>query len=489
MKAGRITRDKALELVECLFLKIQEVGAALEWPPTFTAKSGSGIFYTANICGTTPEGRDASNDLSCVMMEALANIRTNQPPIAVRYHRNMSPDVVERAIDLERVGMGHPSWFNEDLLEKWALIRGWSPEDAKRSEVGGCVSNVIKGTPQGITGNTGIGALICPMILNEVLLQSDMTKTKDPRDMQSADELLDACSERITFYSKLGIVCWNIAEQIAMEYFPDPLNSLLLDEPLERGIDAKKVQRGYDTLPHTYPLGEVSVANSLAAIQKLVFDDKKYTMEGLLNVLSANWEGYEEMRQDFLNAPKFGNDDDVADEWAVKVKTRVNETTRQFKDAWGYPMIIDGSTAAGYQMAGLPCGASPDGRRAAEFLPDGSRSPAAGSDTKGPTAVLNSVGKIPFMHTELFNQRIMPVFLEGENKKLFAQYLREWYEKGTIPHIQFNVVDSKVLHEAQEHPEDYTNLQVRVAGYSAFWIDLPKETQDSIIARSEQSFS
>ena len=134
------------------------------------------------------------------------------------------------------------------------------------------------------------------------------------------------------------------------------------------------------------------------------------------------------------------------------------------------------------------CGASPDGRQAGGYLADGSISPTAGVDKSGPTATLNSVGKIPFMHTQLFNQRFMPVLLEGENKKLFAEYLREWHGKGTIPHIQFNIVDTRVLREAQECPEGYTDLQVRVAGYSAFFVDLPQETQDSIIARTEQSF-
>jgi pyruvate-formate lyase len=233
--------------------------------------------------------------------------------------------------------------------------------------------------------------------------------------------------------------------------------------------------------------GGINVVDSLAAIQKLVFDDKKYTMDELLKALKTNWAGCEEMRQAFLNAPKYGNDDDFADEWAFKTLTRIVDTTKQVKDAWGYSLTYDGSTAAAYQVAGLTCGASPDGRMASSPLDDGSLSPMTGADRNGPTAVLNSVGKLPFMHSQLLNQRFMPQFLEGENKQLFAQYIREWYEKGTIPHIQFNVVDSAVLRKAQEHPEQYNNLQVRVAGYSAFWIDLAKETQDSIIARTEQS--
>jgi pyruvate-formate lyase len=235
-------------------------------------------------------------------------------------------------------------------------------------------------------------------------------------------------------------------------------------------------------------LGGINLADSLSAIQKLIFDDGKYTMDQLIEALGANWEGHKAMRQDFLNAPKYGNDDDYADAWAVKTLTKVHDgTLNQVKDAWGYTVTIDGSTAAGFQSVGLGCGPTPDGRLGGTPLSDGTLSPMCGSDKNGPTAVLNSVGKIPYMHSQLLNQRFLPQFLEGENKKLFAAYLEEWHAKGTIPHIQFNVVDGQVLRDAQEHPEKYTDLQVRVAGYSAFWIDLARETQDSIIARTEQS--
>ena len=492
MRADRITREKALELVECLFLKIQDLGSPPEWPVVFTATSGFDVTFTPNICGSDDAGHDASNDLSCLIMEALANCHLTQPPIAVRYHRNISPDVIDRAIDLLRTGQGHPSFFNEDLLEKWGLMRGFSREDARKTQVSGCVANRILGKFIGATCLGEAGAVFAVKLLEEVLglfegpNVPERPKTKDPREMESADELLDACLERLLFYCQIGINSWNLGHQVIMEYNPDPCNSFLADEPLERGIDLTKLHKEHDTWPNMILFGAVNLCDSLAAIQKLVFDNRKYTMEELVNVLKANWEGCEVMRQDFLHAPKYGNDDDFADEWAVKVMVGLHDTVKHVRDAWGCPLTFDGSTAAAYQAAGLPCGASPDGRLAGSYLADGSISPMAGADTKGPTAALNSVGKIPYMHTQLLNQRFMPQFFEGENKQLFAQYLRVWYEKGTIPHIQFNVVDAEVLREAQKHPEKYPDLQVRVAGYSAFWVDLSRETQDSILARAEQ---
>jgi formate C-acetyltransferase len=496
MKAGTISREKALELIECLFLKIQELGIALEWPVTFTGKAGGEVFYTLNICGSNVDGSDASNDLSCLALEAMCNLHINQPPIAIRYHKNISPDIVDRALDLLHLGMGHPSWFNEDLLVKWALLRGYSLEDAKNTTVGGCVTNHITKKFQIITGTPGLGGMILPKVLEETLYSGmygdedrpDKPMIKDPREMSSTDELLDNFLELVLFYAKQMNFAWGIAQEVLMNTYPDPTNSLLYDEALDRGLDLKKLHKEHDTYPAIFILGLITVADSLSAIQKLVYDEKKYSMEELITALQEDWEGYDEMRQRFLNAPKYGNDDDYADNWAVKLATRFEETISQVKDAWGYSLISDGGTAAGYQTVGLSCGATPDGRFAMSHLTDGSRSPMAGADHNGPTATLNSAGKIPFMHTELFNQRFIPAFLEGENKKLFADYLRVWYEKGTIPHIQFNIIDNGILKDAQEFPENYKNLQVRVAGYSAFWIDLPLETQNSIIDRTEHEF-
>ncbi len=497
LKAGRITREKALELLECLFLKIQEVGIALEWPVTFTGKAGGEIFYTLNICGSDQDGKDMSNELSRLVLEAMGNLHINQPPIAILYHPNIDPEIVDCGIDLLRKGMGHPAWFNEQLLEKWAMLRGYSFEDAKQTQVGGCVTNHITGKFQITTGAAGVGGMILPKVLEEALYEGgsqanpkrpDRPKTKDPREMKSCDELVDAFMERVLFYCKEMKLSWDLAQDVLTNTYPDPCNSLLLDEPLDRGVDIKKLHKEHDTYPAVFILGMITVADSLAAIHHLVFDKKKYAMDQLITALKANWKGYEAMRQEFIHAPKYGNDDDYADAWAEKFATRFEQTISTVKDAWNCRLVSDGGTAAGYQTVGLACGASPDGRLAGSHLTDGSRSPMAGADKNGPTAVLNSAAKIPFMHTELFNQRFMPAFLEGRNKKLFAAYLQEWYEKGTIPHIQFNIVDSSVLIDAQQHPEKYADLQVRVAGYSAFWIDLPKGTQDSIIARTVHGF-
>ena len=497
IESGRITRDDALELVECLFLKIQEIGAALDWPLKFAGISGAGTLYTANICGTTSDGKDATNELSFIILEALGNLHISQPPVALQYHAGISPEIVSAAIDLGRTGLGHPSYFNRELLEKWAIQRGYSPEDVKKVQVCACAANHIMGKAMQGSGLAPGCVMNCPDVLNEVLhLSGQETRCgpvvlpagKKATEMQSADELMEAYFERLKYYVKIGSVSWNIAQQILMDRKPDPCNSLLMDETLERGIDLGRFHKEHDTWPEVTPFGGINVVNSLAAIQRLVFEEKRYTMEELIQALDANWSGYDVMRQDFINAPKYGNDDDFADDWAVRFLVGMNDTIGMFKDAWGCSWTMDGSTATGYTMMGLAAGASPDGRLACTSLADGSLSPLGGTDHEGPTAVLNSVGKIPYVHTELFNQRFMPQFLEGDNKKLFADYLKVWHKKA-IPHIQFNVINSEELRDAQVKPEDHADLIVRVAGYSAHFIDLPDHSQDSIIERTEQAFT
>ncbi len=501
---GVITRDQAKELLECWMIRVQAVGSHAEEPQLFTLTSGSEIFYTANIGGTHMDGTDACNDLTALILENIATLRLNQPPLMVRFHRNMSEDILTRITETVRAGTGHPSLFNEELMEKWALMRGYSPYDAKRTQAAGCVAMNCTGKFLSAAFMTEVGFVTQPKMLEYALFQGDDTfgmgnragsskitrpKTKDPREMKSADELLEAHCEQLSFYMKMGNISHNIGHQVLLENFPDPANSFLLDGTMEEGKDLHQAWTEFDTWPNLISLGFVNVTDSLADIQKLVFDDKKYTMDQLLDGLKTNWEGKEEMRQDFLNAPKYGNDDDYADAWAVKGRTRIHDEAQKIKDAWGRPWTFDGSSVIAYQVMAFGIGATADGRFAKNTLADGSRSPSIGADTEGPTAVLNSVGKIPFLHTELFNQRFMPQFLEGDNKILFNEYMREWYEKMTIPHLQFNVVDSGVLREAQKKPDEYPDLQVRIAGYSAYFVDLAPETQESIIMRTEQGFA
>jgi len=494
VEAGRITRAEALELVECLFIKIQALGSPLENPVIFSVTTGIDVIYTAQIGGSDGNGNDLCNELTLIAMEALGTLHVNQPPLALRYHKNMAPEVIEGAIDLNKVGMGHPSWFNEDLLQTWALMRGYTPEEAKKAGIVGCVNPFMPGNPNVGSGLNNTGGFMGPKLLEETLGLWDpipvpgIPELADPTQMTSIDELFAAYMQRLKFHVEVAVTSWNIGHEVLEQYYPDPCNSFLFDECLERVVDLHTVAKEKDTYPNCVCFGGINTANSFAAMEKLIFQEGKYSMAEMLEALRANWEGFEAMQQDFLRVAKFGNDDEFADAWAVKYMKGISETAGQVKDAWGHPCTFDGSTAAAYQVVGLCCGATPDGRFAMESFADGTISPTFGTDLCGPTASLNSIAKIPYLFSQLVNQRFMPSFLEGEKRELFAAYIRSWYEKGTISHIQFNVVDDEILRDAQERPELYSDLQVRVAGYSAFWVDLPKQTQDTIIARVEHCF-
>jgi len=237
-------------------------------------------------------------------------------------------------------------------------------------------------------------------------------------------------------------------------------------------------------------VGTTNVADSIAAIKKVVFEDKKITMAQLIEAMDNNWAGYEDIRQMMIQAPKYGNDDDFADEIAVEVHHRTSGVLREFKDRFGNPLRGDGSGVSATYGLAFHTPATPDGRKNSDPFADATLSPAQGRDRKGPTAVLKSASKIKTekTHNQLLNQKFLPSMLEGDMKGVFAGYLRTWGDLG-INQIQFNVISRETLLDAQRRPEKHPDLIVRVAGYSAYYVDLSKGLQDSIIQRTEQSFA
>jgi formate C-acetyltransferase len=303
---------------------------------------------------------------------------------------------------------------------------------------------------------------------------------------KSIDDIIEATFQQFNFFMGPQVYINNIADALYQEYLPRPLISALVDDLIERGKDCR--QWYYFHRNYVMPTGVNNVADSLSAIKKLVFEEKKITMAELLEAMKQNFEGQEELRQMLLSAPKFGNDDDYVDSIAEKVHFRIKEETEKYTTYYGYPYDTDGTNASVGYFLGFDVAATPEGRKAREPLHDGTVSPVQGRDRKGPSAVLKSVGKVdPLLScNHLFNQRFAPHFLEGENREVFSDYLKTWSDLG-IHHIQFNVIDPKVLKEAQAHPEKHADLIVRVAGYSAYFVDLTKTLQDDIIARTEHA--
>ena len=492
--AGRITREKAQELVEFLWLKMNESGQLR--PPLAGSFQAGGIpaAQTITLGGVTREGDDATNEMTYIALDASKNIRLQVPMVAMRYHSKIPKELVYSAIDLLRTGVGYPAFYNDAYMIPMFLALGLPIEDVRDYAIEVCMRWTIPG--KNITYRAVGGIFVLPKCL-ELALNEGIDKftgeqlgpaTPDPLGFSSIEDVLEAYLAQVRFFMGKLAVIYNIADALYEEHLPRPLLSALLDGCIEKGQDCRKWRYFAKTI--VQPIGQITVADSLAAMKKLVFEEKQVTMAELLEALKSNWEGREDLRQIFLNkAPKFGNDDDYVDLIAREVQERTAKAIQRFKNLYGYHFLEDGSGGAAYYAYSGLTGATPDGRKDHDMFNDGTLSPVIGRDKKGPTAVLKSTSKVDPLrsHNHLLNQKFLPQYLEGENKELFATYLRTWADLGHH-HIQFNVIDRATLLEAKKNPERYADLVVRVAGYSAYFVDLPKGVQDQIIERTEQRF-
>jgi len=490
---GRITREEAQELLEYVRLKMNEFGELV--PPT--AGGGGGFVVTTRVTtvgGQTPQGDDATNEMTYIVIDAAKTIKLTQPSIAIRLHKNTPPELLYAVTDALRQAPGVFSLINDEMMIPHLLDLGIPLEDARNHSIEGCMRWIIPGKPMSFRALGGMFAL--PRCLELALYQGvDKfsgkqigARTPDPLTFTSIDDLIEAYFAQVRFFVEKLVIINNFVEVLDNEYLPQPFLSALMDGCIEHGQDCRKYKYFYNTI--LQPIGQVTVVNSLAAVKKLVFEDKRVSMAELVDAVKNNWEGKEDLRQMFINeAPKFGNDDDYVDLLARDIYLRTTQTIRSFKNIYGTSYMEDGTGASTYYTGSVLTGATPDGRKDRDYFNDGTISPAIGTDKKGPTAVLKSVAKIDHARTftHLFNQKFLPQYLEGANRDAFVAYLKTWIDLG-IHHIQFNVFDRETLLEAQRNPEKYANLVVRVAGYSAYFVDLDKGLQDQIISRTEQGF-
>ena len=432
--------------------------------------------------------------MSYIMLDASMEIKGAQPQIAFRYHDKIPRDLLMKAIDLLRSGVGYPPFFNDKVTIKMITNEGIPIADARNYGIESCMRWTIPG--KNINYRALSGVLIAPKCLELALAQGfdkfsakkTGLATPDPLTFTSIDEIMDAYLEQVGFFmDKLSKIA-NMADILYEVYLPRPFLSALLDGCLERAEDMRKW--AYFDKRVMSPVGLVNVADSLAAIKKLVFEEKKVSMEELVFALKNNWEGREDLRRMFLNAPKFGNDDDYVDLIGKDVQIKTSAQMKKVKTIKGNYYQVDGSAGANYFGYSTLTGATPDGRKDRDLFADGTLSPERGMDTKGPTAVLRSTSKIDpeQTYTQLLNQKFLPRYLAGDNKELFAAYLKTWADLGHF-HIQFNILDKDTLIEAQKNTEEYADLVVRIAGYSVYFVDLPRMMQDEIIYRTDQQLN
>ncbi|MBU2514128.1 hypothetical protein KJ966_22565 [bacterium] len=493
IEKNKLSRAEAQEWVEFVFVKFQETGFL--HAPIWSGFGGGALGYqTVTIGGVDAEGKDITNEMSYIVLDAIINVRAIVPPLALRWHDGIPKKLVYKAIEMMEAGLPQPAIFNDKVNIVRLVNLGCPLEDARNYSINNCMVPTIPGKnfnhisawasgvplPFCLTTALGMKPLFMYNKAGETIL--------DPDSVTSFDEVFDATIENFKWIIKRLVLIGNISDALYKKFAPRPFLSSIIDDCIERAEDVRDWNYKPDYRDVTL-FGLNTVADSLAAIKKLVFDEKKVTFAEMINALKTNWEGSERLRKSCLNAPKFGNDDDYVDLISAKLANRFSQETQRCRTNLDTPVIPDGTASTAWWSFGRICPATPDGRKLGDAFNDGTISPMAGRDKKGPTAVLNSVAKVdPLLSwNQLFNQTIMPNYLSGPNKELFAQYLKTYADLG-IHHIQFTTVGRDMLLDAQKHPEKYPTLQVRVAGFAAYFIDLDKNLQESIIDRTPQCF-
>jgi len=492
VEQGLITKQEAQELLECLWIKFTEVMRAYDYE---CAKYYAGFSISENLVlgGTDRDGKDATNELSFMCLEAEKNTRLPQPNLAVRVHMNSPEDFLMKAVEVASTGRSKPEFFNDNVAIPVLMSCGVPLGEARDYSISGCVEAV----PPHCNGMTNAAmsniAKALELALHNGVCQLSGKqvgpRTGDPRDFKSINDLIEAFKQQVKAYVKEMITALNIIERVHAEHYPLPYFSLVMDDCLEKGLDITAGGARYNfTGPQA--VGFADVANSLAAVKKLVFEEKKISMNELLDAIDKNFENREELRQVLINkAPKWGNDDDYVDELACEVARIYCNEVSQYKNTRGgvyRPGIY--SVSANVPL-GLHVAALPNGRLSKAPLADGI-GPQHGTDLIGPTGVTKSAAKLDheiITNGTILNQKFTPRLLENEiGKRGLLELIRSYFDLGGW-HIQFNVVSAEKLRSAQQDPDKYKGLIVRVAGYSAFFVELDKAVQDDIILRTEQS--
>ena len=489
IEKGLLTKEQAQELIEALWIKLSEWVWAIS---SNTAKffAGYNSFQNLTLGGRTRDGRDATNELSYMCLKATENVKTHQPGLSVRIHPDSPDEFMLAVCRLISAGTGFPAVHNDRVGSAMLVAAGLSPEDARDWSNCGCVVPHFRKVGEWTSAVSVNLAAAVEYALNQGKSRIDgkrMGLDEQPADgFSSYEEVKAAVFRQIANLVKHSVIGTITAQQIHAEMVPRPYLSLLVDGCMDKGKDLSKGGAKYNVGPVLTGIGVADMANSLAMIRKLVFEEKKYTLAEICAALDADWAGYEELRQAALACPKYGNDIDTVDSIAVEISEFYHREIHAYKDYFGSPFNSAFMGISNYIPAGSVIGATPDGRKSGSPLTEGV-SPHAGTDLTSPTAAMRSVAKINHdIHSggTLLNVKLAPELLKTERSlKNLAAIIRAYFALGAF-HVQFNVISAETLRKAQEHPEDYRDMLVRVAGYSTQFVNLSREAQDAIIERT-----
>jgi benzylsuccinate synthase len=503
--AQPMTYEDAVEMVEMERLKVSEHGAGKSraYREIFP---GSNDLFILTLGGLNRDGSDGCNDMTDAILEATRNIRTTEPSIVFRWHPKGRVQTKQKVFNCVRDGLGYPS-IKHDGKNTSSLLyygrfstndNGATTEEAHDWANVLCMSAGLVGRRKTQKTRTEGGGSIFPAKIMEITLAdgydwayADMQlgpHTGDPETFETFEDLWEAFRAQFAYAISLCIRAKDVTRYWEGRSLQMPFVSSIDDGCMELGEDATLLSEQPNGWHN--PITTVVAADSMVAIKKLIYDEKKYTMAQLVEALRNNWEGHEEMRRDFLKAPKWGNDDPYPDEIIKKFyEDIIGGEMAKVTNYSGGPVLPVGQAVGLYMEIGSRTGPTPDGRYGGEAADDGGISPYMGRDKKGPTAVLRSVGKVQAnQKANLLNQRLsVPIMRSVHGFDIWKAYMDTWYDL-EIDHVQFNVVSTAEMRAAQKEPEKHQDLIVRVAGFSARFVDIPTYGQNTIIARTEQSF-
>lgn len=503
IKNGTIKESEALELLTCLWIKTLTINKVRSQAHTLSS-AGSPMYQNVTIAGQTTDKKDAVNDLSFLVLKSVAQTRLTQPNLTVRYHKNINKHFLDECVEVMRLGFGMPALNNDEIIIPSFMDWQVKEEDAYNYSAIGCVETAVPGKwGYRCTGMSYINfprMLLCTMN-NGVDLTSNKRFTKGYgyfTEMESYEELLKAWDKTIREITRYSVIVENVIDKASERDVPDILCSALTDDCIARGKTIKEGGAVYDFISGLQ-VGIANMADCLAAIKKLVYEEKKITRQELWNAILDDFSSPENKKiQEMLirEAPKYGNDDDYVDQLIVEAYDSYIEEIEKYPNTRYNRGPIGGIRYAGTSSIsanvgqGMSTMATPDGRNAFEPLAEGC-SPAHNSDKNGPTAVFKSVSKLrtnKITGGVLLNQKMTPQMLSTEeNRQKLELLIKTFFNRLHGYHVQYNIVSKETLIDAQKHPENHKDLIVRVAGYSAFFNVLSKKTQDDIIGRTEQS--
>lgn len=502
IKNGTIKESEALELLTCLWIKTLTINKVRSQAHTLSS-AGSPMYQNVTIAGQTTDKKDAVNDLSFLVLKSVAQTRLTQPNLTVRYHKNINKHFLDECVEVMRLGFGMPALNNDEIIIPSFMDWQVKEEDAYNYSAIGCVETAVPGKwGYRCTGMSYINfprMLLCTMN-NGVDLTSNKRFTKGYgyfTEMESYEELLKAWDKTIREITRYSVIVENVIDKASERDVPDILCSALTDDCIARGKTIKEGGAVYDFISGLQ-VGIANMADCLAAIKKLVYEEKKITRQELWNAILDDFSSPKNKKiQEMLirEAPKYGNDDYV-DQLIVEAYDSYIEEIEKYPNTRYNRGPIGGIRYAGTSSIsanvgqGMSTMATPDGRNAFEPLAEGC-SPAHNSDKNGPTAVFKSVSKLrtnKITGGVLLNQKMTPQMLSTEeNRQKLELLIKTFFNRLHGYHVQYNIVSKETLIDAQKHPEKHKDLIVRVAGYSAFFNVLSKKTQDDIIGRTEQS--